>query len=64
MPNDCVMCGKTRFNFGDYDENEMGACENGFECSVCGCVVEDCEGYCVKGEWNRCPKCGRIVVDD
>ena len=20
MPNDCVMCGKTRFNFGDYDE--------------------------------------------
>lgn len=47
-----------------YDENEMGACENGFECSVCGCVVEDCEGYYVKGEWNRCPKCGRMVADD
>lgn len=47
-----------------YDENEMGACVNGFECSVCGCVVEDCEGYYVKGEWNRCPKCGRMVVDD
>ena len=24
-----------------YDENEMGACDNGFECSVCGCRVED-----------------------
>lgn len=47
-----------------YNENEMGACVNGFECSVCGCVVEDCEGYYVKGEWNRCPKCGRMVVDD
>lgn len=47
-----------------YDENEMGACVNGFECSVCGCVVEDCEGYYVKGEWNRCPKCGRMVADD
>lgn len=20
MSNGCVMCGKTRFNFGDYDE--------------------------------------------
>lgn len=47
-----------------YDENEMGACVNGFECSVCDCVVEDCEGYYVKGEWNRCQKCGRMVADD
>lgn len=47
-----------------YDENEMGSCVNGFECSVCGCVVEDCEGYYVKGEWNWCPKCGRRVTDD
>jgi hypothetical protein len=47
-----------------YDENEIGACVNGFECSACGCVVEDCEGYYVKGEWNRCPKCARMVADD
>lgn len=47
-----------------YDENEIGVCVNGFECPACGCVVEDCEGYYVKGEWNRCPKCGRMVVDD
>lgn len=41
-----------------------GACVNGFECSVCGCVVEDCGGYYVKGEWNFCPKCRKKVVDD
>lgn len=46
-----------------YDENEMGACDNGFECSVCECRVEDYEGYCVKGEWIFCPKCGRKVVN-
>lgn len=46
-----------------YDESECGACANGFECSVCGCRVEDCEGYYVKGEWNYCPKCRRKVVN-
>lgn len=35
---------------------------NGFECSACGCRVEDCEGYYVKGTWNFCPKCRRRVV--
>ncbi|RGS26649.1 hypothetical protein DWY03_03160 [Collinsella sp. AF23-2] len=44
-----------------YDENEMGACDNGFECSVCGCRVEDEEHYHVSGEWNFCPKCGKRV---
>lgn len=46
-----------------YDENEMGACDNGFECSVCGCRVEDEEHYHVSGEWHFCPKCGRKVVN-
>lgn len=45
-----------------YDENEMGACDNGFECSVCGCRVEDEEHYHVSGVWNCCPQCGRTVV--
>ena len=46
-----------------YDETEMGACENGFECSECGEMVEDCEGYHVKGTWNYCPNCGAKVVE-
>lgn len=45
-----------------YDENECGACRNGFKCSVCGVTVEDCEGYYVHGTWNYCPKCRREVV--
>lgn len=45
-----------------YDENECGACRNGFKCSVCGVTVEDCEGYYVHGTWNYCPKCRRKVV--
>lgn len=45
-----------------YDENECGACDNGFKCSVCGVTVEDCEGYYVHGTWNYCPKCRRKVV--
>ena len=45
-----------------YDENEYGACRNGFQCSVCGVTVEDCEGYYVYGTWNYCPKCRRKVV--
>lgn len=44
-----------------YDENEMGACDNGFECSVCGCRVEDEEHYHVSGTWNWCPQCGKRV---
>lgn len=46
-----------------YDESECGACANGFECSVCGCIVEDEEHYHVSGVWNYCPQCGRKVVD-
>ena len=46
-----------------YDECEMGACENGFECSECGEIVEDYEGYRITGTFNYCPKCGREVVD-
>lgn len=45
-----------------YDESEYGACDNGFECSVCGCRVEDEEHYHVSGVWNYCPQCGRTVV--
>lgn len=46
-----------------YDENEMGNCINGFECSECGNVVEDYEGYRVSGEFNYCSKCRREVVE-
>ena len=46
-----------------YDENEMGSCINGFKCSECGNMVEDCEGYRVNGEFNYCSKCGREVVE-
>ena len=45
-----------------YDETEMGACENGFECSECGNRVEDLEHCCITGTFNYCPKCGREVV--
>lgn len=44
-----------------YDESEFGACDNGFECSVCGCKVEDEEHYHVSGAWNFCPQCGKRV---
>lgn len=47
-----------------YDENEMGSCTNGFECSECGNIVEDYEGYRVSGEFNYCSKCGAVVVSD
>lgn len=46
-----------------YDEHEMGACANGFECSVCGNRVDDFEHCCITGTFNYCPKCGREVVD-
>ena len=45
-----------------YDETEMGACENGFECSECGNRVEDLEHCCITGTFNCCPKCEREVV--
>lgn len=44
-----------------YNENAQDACDNGFECSVCGCRVEDEEHYRVSGVWNFCPECGRRV---
>lgn len=47
-----------------YDEYEGGCCENGFKCSKCGELVEDCEGYRVKGTFNFCPNCGAEVVPD
>lgn len=47
-----------------YDECEMGACENGFECSECGNRVEDLEHCCITGTFNCCPKCEREVVDE
>lgn len=44
-----------------YIEHEMGACDNGFECSVCGNLVEDYELYAVTGEFDYCSKYGRKV---
>ena len=44
-----------------YDESKCGTCDNGFECSVCGCRVEDEEHYHVSGTWNWCPQCGKRV---
>lgn len=46
-----------------YDESRAGACANGFECSECGNVVEDCEGWLVNGVFNYCSKCGAEVVE-
>lgn len=45
-----------------YDEHEMGACANGFECSVCGNRVDDFEHCCITGTFNYCPECGEEVV--
>lgn len=49
-----------------YNTTFIGSCENGFKCSVCGCTVEDYEGYRIFGidTWNYCPKCRRKVVED
>lgn len=48
-----------------YAETEkVGGCENGFKCSECGNMVEDCEGYRISGEFNYCSKCGAVVVSD
>lgn len=46
-----------------YDESKAGACENGFECSECGNVVEDGEGWLVNGTFIYCSECGREVVE-
>ena len=46
-----------------YDESKTGACANGFECSECGNVVEDGEGWLVNGTFNYCPRCGTEVVE-
>lgn len=46
-----------------YDESKAGACENGFECSECGNVVEDGEGWLVNGTFNYCSECEREVVE-
>lgn len=46
------------------ETEEVGGCENGFKCSECGNMVEDCEGYRVSGEFNYCSKCGAVVVSD
>lgn len=45
-----------------YNEMAYGSCDNGFECSVCGEIVEDYEGYRITGTFNYCPKCRRKVV--
>lgn len=42
--------------------NAPGCCDNGFECSECGEIVEDYEGYRITGTFNYCPKCRRKVV--
>lgn len=42
--------------------NAPGFCDNGFECSECGEIVEDYEGYRITGTFNYCPKCRRKVV--
>lgn len=41
----------------------MDQCNNGFECSECGNVIEDYEHYSVKGTFNVCPNCGAEVAD-
>ena len=43
--------------------NAPGNCDNGFECSACGEIVEDYEGYRITGTFNYCPGCGRKVVN-
>lgn len=44
-----------------YKADDPQACDNGFECSVCGNRVEDYEHYAVTGEFDYCSKCGRKV---
>ena len=59
MTNGCVMCSKTRFNFGDYDEGvemrigEMDAGEH--------IIVVD-PPYAWSIPINYCPFCGRDLT--
>lgn len=56
MPNDCVMCGKTRFNFGDYDEGvKMWINETNDGDHVI--VVDPPHAWSIP--INYCPFCGR-----
>ena len=57
---DLIDCGECE---NAYDGSVQDSCDNGFECSVCGCKVEDEEHYHVSGTWNYCPGCGRKVVN-
>lgn len=41
----------------------VAACENGFMCSECGNIIEDCGGYYVNGTFNYCSKCGAEVQE-
>lgn len=59
MANGCVMCGKTRFNFGDYDEgvkmriDEMDTGEHII-------VVDPPHAWSIP--INYCPFCGRDLT--
>lgn len=59
MTNGCVMCGKTRFNFGDYDDgvemriDEMDTGEH--------IIVVD-PPYAWSIPINYCPFCGRNLM--
>ena len=57
---DLIDCGECE---NAYDGSVQDSCDNGFECSVCGCKVEDEEHDHVSGTWNYCPCCGRKVVN-
>ena len=57
---DLIDCGECE---NAYDGSVQDSCDNGFECSVCGCKVEDKEHYHVSGTWNYCPGCGRKVMN-
>lgn len=46
-----------------YNEYDPQACDNGFECDVCGNKVEDYEHYAITGKFEHCPGCGRMVVE-
>lgn len=47
-----------------YDEKDGLKTVNGFQCSECGDVVEDAEGYYISGTFNYCPCCGAEVVSN
>lgn len=53
---------RTCHNVYKETRHEMYQCDNGFECSECGDVVEDFDHYKVTGTFNFCPNCGAKVV--